>query len=143
MIDKAGLTRDEVNVTFSSSNESIAMVNNFGIVNTNQPGQVNITAKAEEIDNTISINVVKNPIVKIELTADGDNARTGDVFHFEAKALDAQGQEVADAPITYSFTGTSNNVSQSASGLIKQDGRFVADEAGMYTITASAGVASA
>ncbi len=143
VIDKAGLTRDEVNVTFSSSNEDIAMVNNFGVVKTSQPGQVSITAKADDIDNTININVVENPIVKIELTADGDNARTGDVFHFEAKALDAKGNEVADAPITYSFTGTSDNVSQSASGLIKQDGRFVADEAGMYTVTASAGVASA
>ncbi|NVK82804.1 MAG: hypothetical protein HWE21_00705 [Cytophagia bacterium] len=142
VLDKAGLTRTDVPVTFTSKNESIATVSSFGVINTLKDGKVAIIAKADNIENTINLNVVKNPIVKIELTADGDQARTGDVFHFTAKALDAKGNVVEDAPITYSFYGVSDDVSQSASGLIKQDGRFVADEAGTYTVTASAGVAA-
>ncbi len=143
VIDKAGLTRENAQVEFSSKNESIATINSFGIINTVKPGKVSITAKIEGVVNTVNLNVVKNPITRIELTADGNQARTGDVFHFSAKALDAKGRTVDDAPIYYSFYGVSDNVSQSASGLIKQDGRFVADEAGTYTVTASCGVASA
>ena len=141
--DKAGLTREDATVTFSSSNEKIAQVDNYGNVTTFSPGKATITASAENIKNTIRVNVVENPITRIELTADGDAGRTGDVFHFEAKALDKKGNEVTDAQVTYAFNGKADDVSSSASGLIKQDGRFVADEAGMYTVTASAGVASA
>lgn len=143
VIDKSGAIRDNVEVSFESKFMSIANVDAFGMVNTLIPGKASITAKADNITNTITINVVKNPIVRIELESDGNEARTGDVFHFTAKALDKNGNEVTDAPIYYSFNGVSDNVSQSASGLIKQDGRFVADEAGRYTVTASCGVASA
>lgn len=142
VIDKAGLTRDDVKVNFSSRDNNIANVSSFGVINTYQAGRVRITASAEDIENTINLNVVENPIKRIELTADGDQARTGDVFHFEAKAVDANGNVVPDAPITYSFSGISSNSSQEASGLIQQDGRFVANQAGSYTITASAGVAA-
>lgn len=143
VLDKAGLTREDVQVEFTSKNEKVAVVDNFGTITTLVPGRATITATAEGITNTIRVNVVKNPITKIELSADGDAARTGDVFHFEAKALDSKGKEIADAPIYYSFSGRADDVSSSASGLIKQDGRFVADEAGIYTVTASCGVASA
>lgn len=142
VIDKAGLTRDNPSVTFTSKNESIATVNSFGMITTYKPGKTAIEVKSEDVVNTVNINVVKNPIVRIELTADGDQARTGDVFHFTAKALDAKGREVADAPLYYSYYGVSDNTSHNAAGLIKQDGRFVADEAGMYTVTVSCGVAS-
>ncbi len=142
VMDKAGLTRDDAAVTFSSSDESIAIINPFGVINSTGTGKITITAQAENISNTVNINVVKNPIKTIELSVDGDQGRTGDVFHFRAKALDAKGNEVADAPITYSFSGISSNSSQEASGLIRQDGNFVANQAGTYTITASAGVAA-
>lgn len=143
LIDKAGLTRENASVAFSSSDPSIAEVDDFGNVSTLATGKVDITLKAENIENKVSLNVVKNPITRVMLQVDGVSARTGDVFHFEAKAVDKNGKEIADAPITYSFSGVSDNVSQSASGMIKQDGRFVADEPGTYTVTASTGVAAA
>lgn len=143
LIDKAGLTRENSAVAFSSSDPSIAEVDDFGNVSTLATGKVDITLKAENIENKVSLNVVKNPITRVMLEVDGVTARTGDVFHFEAKAVDKNGKEISDAPITYSFNGVSDNVSQSASGMIKQDGRFVADEPGTYTVTASTGVAAA
>ena len=143
LIDKAGFNREDINVNFQSSDENIAMVNAFGIVNTLKKGKVTITLHAEDIENTVTLNVIDNPVETIELRSEGDHAKTGDVFHFEAVALDKKGQAISEAPIIYSFNGVANNVSQSASGLIKQDGRFVADEAGMYTVTASCGTASA
>ena len=143
VLDKGGFEREDVEVNFMSNNEKIASVNAFGIINTNAKGKVKITLTAENISNTVTLNVIENPVAKIELTANGNQARTGDVFHFEARAFDEKGNAVTDAPISYSFTGVSDNTSQSASGLIKQDGRFVADEAGMYTVTASCGTAAA
>ncbi|GAB5526670.1 MAG: Ig-like domain-containing protein [Roseivirga sp.] len=143
VLDKAGLTRDDVTVAFSSKNEKIARVDNFGNIMTLTTGKTTITAKADGIENTVRLNVVKNPITRIELSSDGDQARTGDVFHFTAKALDAKGNEIADAPVIYSFNGKADDVSSNASGMIKQDGRFVADEPGIYTVTASVGVAAA
>jgi hypothetical protein len=143
LIDKAGFNREDINVNFQSSDENIAMVNAFGIVNTLKKGKVTITLHAEDIENTVTLNVIDNPVETIELRSEGDHAKTGDVFHFEAVAFDKKGQVISEAPILYSFNGVANNISQSASGLIKQDGRFVADEAGMYTVTASCGTASA
>ena len=142
VIDKGGFERDDVQVSFSSNNEDIASTNPFGIINTHTNGRVTITLEAENIKNTVTLNVIDNPIESIELTADGNQARTGDVFHFNAKAFDGKGNEVTDAPILYSFYGVSSNSSQEASGLIQQDGRFVANQAGMYTVTASCGTAS-
>ena len=94
VLDKAGLVRDDVAVSFSSSNESVASISAFGVINSIGTGKVTITAQAEEITNTVNINVVKNPIETIELTVDGDQARTGDVFHFRARALNNKGNEV-------------------------------------------------
>jgi len=143
VIDKAGLVREGAQVEMKSNNESIATIDAFGNIRTEKTGKATITASIEGIENTININVVKNPIVKIVLEAEGDEARTGDVFHFKASALNAKGNEISDAPIFYSFHGVADDVSQSAAGLIRQDGNFVADKAGIYTITASTGVASA
>ncbi len=143
VIDKAGLVREGADVKMTSNNEKVATIDPFGNISTSVPGRATITASIEGIENTVRLNVVDNPIVKIELDAEGNEARTGDVFHFTAKALDKNGNHIEDAPIYFSFTGISDDVSSSASGLIKQDGRFVADQAGMYTVTASCGVASA
>lgn len=143
VLDKAGLTRTDVQVDLSSSDEKIATVDPFGYINSRKEGKVNITAKAGNIENTFSVSVVKNPVDYIELEVDNDQGRTGDVFHFTAKALNEKGRVVEDIPLRYSFDGKADDVSTSASGLIRQDGNFVADKAGVYTVTVSAGVASA
>ena len=65
--------------------------------------------------------------------------RTGDVVQFEAKAYDKKGKEVSDAPFEFSFKGKSYDKSNTASGLIDNDGRFVADVAGNYLVTVSVG----
>ena len=70
-----------------------------------------------------------------------DQARTGDVIHFDVTLRDASGNAVADIPIQYAFQGrnTEYSIGDPGSGLITDDGRFVADLAGEYTIVAAAG----
>lgn len=143
VLDKAGLTRTDVQVQLSSSDERIATVDPFGYIHSRKEGKVSITAKVGDIENTINVNVVTNPVSYLELDVDNNQGRTGDVFHFTAKAIDDNGGTIEDVPLRYSFDGIADDVSTSAAGLIRQDGSFVADKAGVYTVTVTAGVASA
>ena len=69
-----------------------------------------------------------------------DSARTGDVLHATAVALDARGQRVGDAPISFTLVSepADSIVGQSPSAEIDQDGAFVAQDAGGYTVFAMA-----
>jgi len=139
VFDNAGLERKGLELDFKSNNPEIASLDRFNNLSTYKSGKTTITASVEDIQTIININVVENPVSKLTLEAEGDEARTGDVFHFIAKAWDEQGTEIKDAPILYTFQGKAYDVSSSASGMIKQDGRFVADEPGLYTISVSSG----
>jgi hypothetical protein len=143
VFDKAGFERTDVSVSVSSNNEKVASVGSFHRVTAIAKGKTSITASTEGIEGKININVVDNPIVKIEMSSNMLEGRTGDVFTLEAKALDKNGNEITDAPVYFAFQGESYDVSSSPSGLITQDGKFVADEPGLYTLTASVGPAAA
>jgi len=139
VLDAMDLERSDVELALTSSNEKVATTDAFGQVHAHAPGKTMITARVDDITTNVNIQVSENPVQKITVSSTMDQARTGDVFHFNAKPLDKNGKEVSDAPVTYTFTGTSDDVSSSADGLIKNDGRFVANEPGTYTITASSG----
>ena len=68
-----------------------------------------------------------------------EKVRTGDVINLKADAYDKRGNLISDIKLKYSFTGKSFDKSNSASGLILQDGRFVGDVPGKYILTASFG----
>ena len=68
-----------------------------------------------------------------------EKIRTGDVINLKADAYDKRGNLVNDVNIKFSFTGKSFDKSNTASGLIDNDGRFVADVAGNYLVTVSVG----
>lgn len=137
--DEMGLVRKDLKAKISSSNNSVMNNDPFYNIKALKTGKAVITAEVEGIQGKINVNVVDNPVTKVELSSKINEARTGDVFHFSAKAFDKKGREIKDIPLTYSFQGQAADVSSSASGLIKQDGRFVADEPGLYTVTASSG----
>ena len=139
VLDEMGMEREDINVQISSTNPAIAAADPYLNINAAEPGKTTLTVSYEDIQSQVDVNVVPFPATKLSLDADMEQARTGDVFHFEAKVLDADGNEITDAPIYYSFQGVADDVSSIASGLIKQDGRFVADEAGMYTVMAKSG----
>ena len=58
--------------------------------------------------------------------------------------MNADGGEVKDIPVYFTFTAApDDNLGNGATGQIEQDGRFVAETPGLYTIVASCGSASA
>lgn len=139
IFDKSGFERKDLSATITSSNEDVVVLDQFYHLTALKQGKASISATIEGIAGKVNVNILENPVADIDLTVNTAEARTGDVFRFTAIAKDKKGNKVEDALVTFTFEGKAYDVSSSASGLIKQDGRFVADEAGLYTITASSG----
>ena len=139
--DQIGGVRTDITAGLTTSDDAVAEVTPLGIVKMLGTGRVDVTATAEGVSRTVRIDVVENPTISLRLEASAMQARTGDVLHFNAAALDAGGNEIADMPIEFSFRARTvdNDLGTASSGLITEDGRFVADLPGHYTIIASAG----
>ena len=136
--DKALRYFSNVEVDIKSNNErvKIDLSNNILAV---EEGNSTITASFDGISDKIDLKIQKNPISKLNLISDNSNVKTGDVINFKVKAIDKKGNEIKNIPVQYSFTGKSFDKSNSASGLILEDGRFVGDVAGKYIISAKVG----
>jgi len=138
VIDEKGFVRNDVKFNLTSSNDLIS-IDNLNNVKAITSGKSTLTAEFEGITSSIVLNIKKNPVSYIELKSNSDEARTGDVFQFKAVAYDKKNVVIGDAPIKFSFTGKSFDKSNTASGLIEKDGRFVGDVAGQYIITSNVG----
>ena len=139
--DEAGLIRSEMDVSFNSSNPNVADFDMFGNLETFKKGKTTISATADGVKESFPVRVVKNPVRSVTLTVDKEEIRTGDVLHLKARALNRGGRPVEDAPITFTYIGQADYgaFGLPASGLVTDDGRFVAETEGLYTIIASSG----
>ncbi len=145
VVDITDVVRDNVDVTYSSSDTGVAAPDGFGGLDLVAPGQTTLTATAEDASYQVEIAVAPNPTERLEVTASADNARTGDVVRFEAVGLDRDGDAVDDLPIRFLVAGTPSAriLAPGAAAQIEQDGAFVAERSGIYTVTAVAGNHSA
>ncbi len=145
MVDSSGAVRRDVAGGFRSSDGDVAIVDELGHLKLLKPGRTTITAMADEASTTLDVRVEHNPAASISLTADANRVRTGDVVHLDAVVLDGRGNPVNGAPITFSFLARTDemHVGGPTTGFIAQDGRFVADLPGEYSIFAHSGAQSA
>ena len=145
VFDEAELNRSELNVKLESSNTKVADFDAFGNLETRKTGKTRVSATVQNVTESFNVRVVKNPTRKVSLSIDKEEIRTGDVLALNAKALNRLGRTINDMPITYSYLGQSNygEFGLPASGLVADDGRFVAETAGIYTLIASSGGYSA
>lgn len=142
--DQAGLTREGVNVSLSTDDPGVAEFDALGNLWGRKPGRVTILANVGEITARVNVHAVRNPVRAVELEISDRDFRTGDVVRCTARAVTRSGRVVTDAPIKFSFTGEADyGIGLPASGQITQEGRFVAETAGVYTIYASSGGYSA
>lgn len=128
----------KVSFSLKALNDKINIDNSNNILAV-KDGVSTIEADFDGIKGNINVNVLKNPTSKIELVSNNENSKTGDVIQFEAIAYDKKGKVIENLPIEFSFTGKSFDKSNTASGLILQDGRFVGDVAGKYIVSARVG----
>ena len=136
--DDYGFTRYDANIKIKSDNNLVAIddLNNVKAIN---PGKTKLIISLDDVETSISFNIIKNPIEQLSLTSNMSTARTGDVVTFNAKAYDKKNKLISDSPIIYSYSGESFDKSNTASALINENGKFVAETAGKYLITATAG----
>ena len=132
-------------VRWSSSDPSVATVNDFGMVTGVGTGSVEIRAEVDGTTGSVRYEVGAFPAERLEIISDVDQARTGDVVNFQVRALDAQGNEISDLPVVWSHTFVAKDSighHHGGSGLTR-DGKFVGEHPGEYTIIANAGRLSA
>ncbi len=142
--DDGAARRDPV-VRYSTDDASVATVDTRGNLKLLSDGQTRVVANVDGVSATLSITVAPNPVVSVALDADVDAARTGDVIRFVATPRDASGNRVPEAPVLYTFRADTveQGMGEPPSGMIAQDGRFVADLPGEYTVVAVSGGHSA
>ena len=138
VIDVMGFKRSNVNFSLKSSSD-ILEIDNVNNIKAVSDGNTTLEATFEGITGSINIEVLKNPVEKITITSSADQARTGDVIQFKAVAYNKKGQELSEIPFEYTYKGKSYDKSNTASGLVSKEGKFVGDVAGDYIITASLG----
>ena len=138
VIDEMGFVRENVNFSIKSSNSNL-VVDNVNNIKAIKSGNVTLNATYEGVTGTLNLDVLKNPVDYIKLSSNADQARTGDVIQLKAEAYNKKGQVLSNIPFEFSFKGKSFDKSNTASGLIMNDGRFVADISGNYLVSASLG----
>ena len=121
-------------VTWASSAPGVATVSSTGRVTAVAPGSAVIRAAAGSARGEMNVSVVANTIRRVEVTGGAPEVRQGDVIRFKAVARDAAGREIAG--LTPAWTMAPGG------GLIDEDGTFVGNETGTYTVSASFGAAS-
>ena len=135
--DAAGDTRGDVEVGWSTSDASVATVDRFGVFSAHAPGQVTLTASADDVSGEVRYDVVASPVSSVALSASQEVGRTGDVIHFKATPM--AGDDASDIPVTYSVIPYADVVATAdfPPAEIDQMGRFVAYRPGIYTVMAS------
>ena len=142
VVDEMNFVRKNEFFQLSSGSDNI-QIDAFNNVKAVSAGKATLSASFDDISTTLTIDVLNNPINKLELNASLDVARTGDVVNYEAVGYDINGNQLEGLPFTYTFSGKAIDKSNNASGLIMNDGRFVADVIGDYMVSASLGSSSA
>ena len=135
-----GYVRDDVTVALESSDSEVAVIEGGRRLVGLSPGEVTLTARARGQSATRRVAVVENPVASLDLTGGADSARTGDVLDFGATARTEDGEDVSDVPIRFSVrTEASDAIVPGAAAQVDDEGKFVAEEAGRYTVVATSG----
>ena len=145
IMDATGADRYDVEPRYTTSDDRVAEVDVFGFVTLHQPGLVDVTATGEDVSATVSIEVEANVVAALELQSSTDSALTGDVVRFTAVAKDSRGLPVRGVPVQLAVAGQTvpTIIAAGASAQVTEDGRFVAERSGTYTVVATSGTHSA
>jgi plastocyanin len=126
-----GDPRSDAVIKWTSEKPAVASVDAAGLVTGITPGSVTIKATSEGASGKVSFEVVRDAVRKLTIKPASADARTGDVVHFSATAIDGSGGRLKDPPLRWSISGSG--------ATIYPDGGFVAEKAGTYVVMASSG----
>ncbi len=137
VLDEKGVLIANAAPAVTSSNPQVAVVDAFHQVRLLQPGKTRITAKLGVVESTVNLTVTASKVSNIKLSASHDEVRTGDVVYFKATTFD-QNKEI-EVPISYSISSSPTQSLSGAGAMVREDGAFVAERPGFYTVNAVAG----
>ncbi|MGA7220562.1 MAG: Ig-like domain-containing protein [Candidatus Sulfotelmatobacter sp.] len=126
-----GNPRTDAAIQWTSEKPSIASVDAAGLVTGIAPGSVTIKAASEGMSGEVKLQVQRDLVRKLRVQPASAEARTGDVVHFSASALDGNGGHLKNSAVRWSISGEGASV--------YPDGGFVAEKAGTYVVMASSG----
>ena len=132
-----GNPRSDAAIKWSSEKPSIASVDAAGLVTGLAAGGVSIKATSEEVSTTVKLQVGRDTVHKLTVQPASTEARTGDVVHFKAVALDGGAGQMKSPPVRWSVSSSGEGAA------VYPDGGFVAEKAGTYVVMASIGQHSA
>jgi hypothetical protein len=134
-----GTVHPEPEVAWRSSDPEVASVDSRGYVTAHRSGRVTLTASVDGVEGSRTVEVEPLPATSLEIRGDAREARQGDVLDFEAVLAGPAGP-LEDVAVEWSvsFVPDDSIHAPGASGLV-EDGRFVGETPGLYTILASAG----
>ncbi len=140
-----GRVHPDATAQYSTDDPSVATIDERGHLRLVTEGRTRVVARLDEASASLAIAVEANPVASVTLDAQTAAARTGDVIRFAATPRDATGTPVPEAPVLYTFRADTiaQGNGEPPSGMIAQDGRFVADLPGEYTVVAVSGGQSA
>ncbi len=139
-----GSVRRDPEVAWRSGSPDVATVDRFGRVTAGGPGTATITATVDGVDGSLTVRADPFTGATIEIAGCGARARTGDVLDFRAEVRDASGEVVTGVPVEWSHAWEEpEGILAPPAPAQMDDGRFVADVAGVYTVIADAGPLSA
>jgi hypothetical protein len=140
VVDKDDVVRDDLKVAFASSDQDTFAIDGFGYISASKAGSATLKVSGGGLSSEHAIEVLPNPVRSINVTTPNDTIRTGDVVRFNADLSGDNGATLRDIPVLYTVQATPDDtLGNAATGQIKQDGRFVAEKPGLYTIVATCG----
>ena len=135
-----GTRRPEPSFVWSSSNPAVASVDTYGTVTALATGDVTITAEVDgETEAQTTFDVGAFPATELTIEGGADEARTGDVLRFSARARGPEGS-LADLPMTWAYTFVpDDSIRSPGASAIVERGAFVAEVPGRDTLLAISG----
>ncbi len=134
-----GTRRPGAVVAWTSSAPDVASVDRWGTLTAHGAGGVTLTATFEAGTSTRSYAVEAFPADRLSIDGGAETARTGDVLHFQATGTTG-GQSVDELPVTWAYTFVpDDSIRAPGASAVVEDGAFVAEVPGRYTVLAMSG----
>ena len=137
--DMGGVAVPNPRIEVSSSDPQVLRADPQFNLYAGKKGKATITFNAGSATASYEFEVTENPVAELSLGIIDGPIRTGDVVTLDVRALDKNGNAIANPPVRFAYEGQAAEKGSGASAMMDSDGRFVAEEPGNYLITAIAG----
>ena len=126
-------------IVYASANPRVVSATPQGLIQAVGAGKTVVTATSGAATAKVSVQVVPNTVASLAIAPATRAAQTGEVIRFTATPKDRGGRTVEGLTTRWLVAA----VGSTGSAVIDEDGAFVADEQGVYTVTALVGSESA